>query len=99
MPSGNAFAFGTINVLDKAVGFTYISNAQDNPHLRAIITLEGGHIRYKYNGDKPTDTSGHLMEHGDKMTIEGKTNIDNFKAVKIGNKSGILSVTYERVYV
>ena len=99
MTTGNAFSFETIDVLDEVVGFNCVSNMQDNPHLRAIVTLEGGHIRYKYNSDEPTKTSGHLMEHGDKNIIEGKTNIDNFKAVKIGDKPGILSVTYERVYV
>jgi len=101
MTTGNAFAFETINILDKPVGFSphvFSSNLTDNPHVRAIVTSEGGHIRYKYTGDAPNITSGHLLEHGYGIVVEGLTNIGNFKAIKIGTKQGILSVTYERVY-
>ena len=98
---GNAFAFETITVLDKPIELSqivYAINMMDNPRTVANITVEGGHIRYRYDSDNPTITSGHLLAHGDSIVLDGITNVTNFKAIKVSDRPGILSVTYERAY-
>jgi len=97
--SGDAFAFETITVTNSAVGFTNATFSSTKvPHLRAIVTVEGGIMRYRYDGTNPTATVGHLLGHGDTVILESGVNVDNFRAIRAGGENGTLSVTYEVVY-
>ena len=94
----NAFEFETINIFEliKLDNIRYSKDAHNNPKIRAVCTLEAGAVRYRYDGGTPTQTSGHLLSHGDKIELEGIVNIENFRAVNVGDREGVLSVTYER---
>jgi len=40
--------------------------------------------------------TGHLIEIGDVVTIEGRTNVKNFSAIRTGSTNGTAWVTYFR---
>jgi len=99
--SGNGYAFETITVAGTAIGFTAATAspaAQNDAQKRAFVTLSGGSIRYRYDGSDPTATVGHRLMHGDSIAVEGGVNIANFKAIREGDVSGTLSVTYEAIH-
>ena len=95
---GDAYAFETITVADTAKGFTTGTwTGGERTHVRAVMTVSGGMMRYRYDGDDPTASVGHLLSHGDMLIIEGMVNVTNFKAIRVGSQSGTLSTTYESV--
>ena len=98
--SGDAFNHETITVTDSAIGFTAATRVKsDCNNIIAIVTAEGGHMRYRYDGtDSPSTTTGHLLAHGDMIVIEGSPNVAKFKAIRVGSVNGILRVTYEAVH-
>ena len=96
--SGNAYEFETLAVTDSAKGFTAGTYGTTVEHMRAYVTAEGGLVRYRYDGSDPTATVGHLLWNGDSILIEGSTNVRNFRAIRAGDVSGSLSVTFEGVY-
>jgi len=98
--SGIAFDFETVTVADSAKALTVATFARTEieGETIAVITAEGGMMRYRYDGTDPTTTVGHLLSHGDTIRIEGEENITNFRAIRLGTQSGSLSATYERVY-
>ena len=64
--------------------------------VRATLTLETAQIRYRYDGVlDPTATEGHVMDAGDAFTLEGVDNIRNFRMLRTGSTSGVLSRTLE----
>lgn len=97
--NGNAFNFETITVAGTAIGCTAATYGSNNDsHIRAVLTLAGGVVRYRYDGSNPTASVGHLLHHGDTVVVEGIVNVKNFKAIRAGDVSGTLSVTYEAVH-
>lgn len=99
--SGNAFAHEKLTVVNAVKKFTvatFSSGADGQGHLRAVVSAEGGQMRFRYDGGNPSTTSGHILSHKDDLIVEGSTNVTNFKAIRTGAESGFLSVTYERVY-
>lgn len=61
----------------------------------AFLTLEKGDVRYTYDGTTPTSTFGHYLLVGDNITLKNESQIKSFKAVRIANGNGLISVTYE----
>ena len=93
-----AFAFETITVAGTAIGFT-AGTYQPTGEVgakRAIVTCETAQVRFRYDGTDPSATVGHLLDIGNKLEIEGYTNISLFRAIRTGGTSGALSVTFER---
>lgn len=96
--NGDAFNFETITVADTAIGCTAATYASNNDsHIRSVMTLAGGVVRYRYDGSNPTASVGHLLHHGDTVVVEGLVNTSNFRVIRAGDTSGTLSVTYEAV--
>jgi len=98
--SGDGFAFETVTVADSSKALTagtYAPVNQDKSRIRAFCTLTGGQIRYRYDGTAPTNTVGHLASFGDVIYLEGTVNVEQFRAIRTGDVSATLSVTYERV--
>lgn len=60
----------------------------------ALITAEGGDMRYWIDGAIPTITSGHFMGAGDTRIIPGNQILSQFRIVRIGDTDGVLRVTY-----
>ena len=99
MLSGDGFAFENITVTDTAKALTEATyTGGGSSHTRAFITVDTGQLRYRYDGENPTSTVGHLAGFGDSIIIEGTVNIKNFKAIRSGGTSATLSVTYEAVH-
>lgn len=97
--SGDGSAHEAVTVADSSIGFTTATYAALKcSHLRAVVTAEGGIMRYRYDGTAPTTTVGHLLSHGDTVIVEGGNNVKNFRAIRLGTKSGTLQTTYEAVY-
>ena len=97
--SGDGFAFERVTVTDSAIGLTELTyNAGGSSHKRAFITVDVGQLRYRYDGSDPTSSVGHIASFGDSIIIEGAVNIKNFKAIRAGDQSATLSVTYEAVH-
>lgn len=94
----SAFLFKNIVVADSVVTLPFESPSGSLKATRAILTLETAQIRYRYdNGGDPQAGvgTGHIMDVGDKIVIEGHSNVRNFKAIRTGATSGELMVTLE----
>lgn len=64
---------------------------------RAYITIDGGGIRFTYDGTTPTTTIGHNFTQGDApREILLHRNIDRFQAIANGGTAVQLHVTLER---
>lgn len=87
------FGYEDLTVADTAVGVAF-EDAGDAERLFA--TVETAQIRYRYDGDDPTSSVGHLAEVGDVIVIEGTGNIAAFRAIRVTSTSGVLRITYER---
>lgn len=85
----SAFAFETIQVLDKPVGLLDAGE-------EAFMTLQGSDIRYRYDGGEPTQIEGHLLISGNSIRLHGMNQVNRFRAISVTDKEGILSVSHER---
>ncbi len=88
-----AFAFEKLSVTNSVTSLT--ASKYGDKVKRAVITVETAQIRYKYNGDDPTTTEGHISQPQDVITIRGTQNIQNFRAIRTGSTSANLHITYE----
>lgn len=59
----------------------------------AHITVETAAIQYRLDGEDAT-VDGHEAAPGDIITLEGFTNLKNFRATRIGGTSAVLKVSY-----
>lgn len=49
--------------------------------IEALYTIETNNVRYRTDGTAPTTTEGILLYVGDVLTVEGITDIRNFKVI------------------
>lgn len=105
MPSGGVvqirptigMAFETLTISNSAVGLTstsYLNTTGNASH--AFLTLEGGQVRYRYDGTNPTSSVGHVLDPGGFLLIEGQNQMAAIKFIRTGATDGTASVTYER---
>jgi hypothetical protein len=97
-----AYEFETLTV-DNTVGGVGLTASEytpttGNPARRVVLgPLESGQIRYQYHPSAAPDaTTGHLLEIGQTVVLEGHDNIRTFRAIRTGATNGSLPVTYER---
>lgn len=95
--AGNPFAYETLTVSTGVKSLTNATYGVETTHIRAFITIEGGIMRYRYDGTNASSTVGHLVGHGDIITVEGRPNVQNFRITRAGNNDGKIQVTYEKV--
>lgn len=89
------YNYEKIDVEGEAIGLTSsILDTKPAPK-RAFITSETARMRYRYDGEDPEATEGHILDPQDILTIEGIVNLTNFKVIRVSN-SGVLRVSYER---
>lgn len=91
---GNAEA---LTIADSALAFTsgtYIANGI--VATKAVFVLEGGQVRFTVDGSTVGTATGHLIEIGDVVTVEGRHAVRNFSAIRTGATSGTAWVTYFR---
>jgi 2-phospho-L-lactate guanylyltransferase (CobY/MobA/RfbA family) len=92
-----AIGYESITVAATAIGVsTTVYAPVGGRATKAFFTLETGQIRIRYDGTSPTSTEGHLVEVGQSFELDGATNIQQFRAIRTGQTSGVLKVTVER---
>ena len=85
------FAHETLTVADSAIGLT---SGTYSDATRAEMTLETAQIRFWDDGTDPTASVGILVEIGDTIVLNSAAQIANFKAIRTGTTSGVLSIQY-----
>ena len=90
-----AWNFETVTVGTTAVGVT--ASSGDLVAHRAVITVETAQIRFRYDGTDPTSMVGHIANPGDRLILEGRANIRNFRAIRTGATSATIAVTVETI--
>ena len=60
----------------------------------ALISLEDGDIRFRLDGGAPNATSGHYFTNGDTLVLSGTQALKQFQAIRAGDVSATLRVTY-----
>ena len=60
----------------------------------ALISLEDGDVRFRIDGGPPSATSGHYLTSGDTLVLSGTQALKQFQAIRTGEASGTLRVTY-----
>jgi len=87
------YAFEQVTV-DNTAGGKGLTAATYDASKRAVITVETAQIRYRADGGAPTTTVGHIADIGDTIELESASEIANFKAIRTGANSGLISVSY-----
>ena len=62
---------------------------------KAVITVEGGDMRYRLDGQDPTIDSGHLLRDGAVLELKSIYSIRKFRVINTTETAGKLSVSYE----
>lgn len=60
----------------------------------ALLSLEGGDIRFRLDGGAPSVGSGHYLTNGDTLVLTETQTLEKFQAIRVGEVSGTLQVTY-----
>lgn len=86
--------YEAITVAATAIG---LDTAKYSGADRAVMTLETGQIRFRYDGAaNPTSTTGHILDTGVSLTLDGAASMQRFMAIRTTVTSGTLTVTYEK---
>jgi len=89
---GISNGYESLTVDNTSGGVALASVATNADHAR--LTLETAQIRFRVDGTAPTSSEGHLLEVGDVLALEGKGELQKFRAIRTGGTSGVLKVTY-----
>jgi len=60
----------------------------------ALISLDGGDVRFRLDGGAPTAINGHSLSSGDTLVLNGTQSLLNFRAIRKDTTDGTLRVTY-----
>lgn len=95
------FAFETLTISNTAIGLTtnkYRPTGADAGKIaeKAFVTCEGGSVRYRYDGEDPTVTVGHILEAGGYLVLEGQNQMNLIKFIRKDGADATLQITYER---
>jgi len=72
-----------------------IANWIDPPlAYAALIPVETASIRWLSEGTAPTSTTGNIAYPGDVIRLENPSELDSFRAIRVGATSGTIQVTY-----
>ena len=91
------FDFETITVASIPIGLTASKLASTPKPKKAFITVETSRVRYRMDGeDDPSDTEGHILDPMDTIVLEGYSQLNNTKFIRVATPSAVLRVTYLR---
>lgn len=90
--------FEKISVTDTATGFTAATYAPTGQPAatKALVTVETAAVRYRSDGTAADATTGHLLDPGDSILIEGTDAIVDASFIRSTSTSGTIQVTYYR---
>lgn len=60
----------------------------------AYITIEGGSMRFRVDGEDPTTTTGHACGDQDIIVLDTRSALEQFRAVRSGDQDAVIQVTY-----
>jgi len=60
----------------------------------ALLSLEGGDIRFRLDGGAPGANTGHYLTNGDTLVLTETQTLEKFQALRVGEVNGTLQVTY-----
>lgn len=90
------YDFETITVAGTAIGFTSSKINSTPKPKKVFITTESAQLRYRFDGTDPTSSVGHLLVPTQSLTLEGFSQINNFKAIRTGATSATIQVSFLR---
>lgn len=100
---GNAIAYETKTVSNTAVGFTLGSysdvGTDDLDATIVFLSVDGqagtNDLRYTLDGTTPVaQTTGHLLQAGQTLTVYGHGNISKFRAIRDTSNDVKIHATY-----
>lgn len=77
-------------------GLTSSKLTSDPKPKEVFITVEDAQIRYTIDETTVTSSVGHVSNPFDVIPLKGFSQLNNFKAIRKGNSSAKISVTYLR---
>lgn len=60
----------------------------------ALLSLEGGDIRFRLDGGAPDANTGHYLTNGDTLVLTETQTLEKFQALRVGEVNSTLQVTY-----
>ena len=90
------YAFETITVASIGIGITASLLASSPRPKRAIITAEIAPMRYRMDNTDPEKTVGHILNPGASLVLDGYSQLNNTKFIRVGDNSGKLQVSLLR---
>jgi hypothetical protein len=88
----SAIGFQQVTVSTAAVGF--ITPLSTIP-VRAWLTVHSGGIRYRYDGNNPSTTNGHLLGANGTLELIGAQAIRSFRMICDGTVDAVVAYTLE----
>lgn len=88
----------SILVTATTVGFSssLINPNNSLPAYKAVLVVNSGSIRLRYDPTAPTSTTGILLEKGDTFEVEGLPNMSQTRMIKdSGSIDADVFITYE----
>ena len=94
---GDIMAFEAVEVNGNVVALTpdIYAPADGAQGAKAVVTAEGGDMRYRLDGQDPTVDSGHLLRYGAVLELKSIYSIRKFRVINTTEIAGKLSVCYE----
>lgn len=92
----SCYDFETIVVGASAIPLTASKLTTVRKPISVFITVEDAEIRYRYDSTDPDATTGHILQPGDSLLVEGWHNMNNIKFIRTTSTSGTLQVSYRR---
>ncbi len=85
-----ADAAGLSSVKIKPAGGSYAGLSAQ----AALLSLEGGDVRFRLDGGLPTSDNGHYLGSGDTLCLSGTQTLQQFRAIRAGESNVTLRVSY-----
>lgn len=64
---------------------------------QAMISVETAAVKYRLDGYDPTASTGHNLEIGDILILNGRYEVENFRVIRRDAADSTLRITYGRV--
>ena len=92
------YDFETLTIDNTVAGIPLSADKllSDPRPKRAFLTFETAQCRIRLDGTAPTSTIGHLYNPTQSLMLEGYSQLNNFKAIRTGDNSAKIQVTYLR---
>jgi len=80
--------------IDDSVGGIGLTAGTYADAIHVEMTLERSSIRVCVDGTAPTTSVGHVIDAWSRIILDGTAEIAGFRAIRMGDVSGILKATY-----